>query len=74
MIEFDFPNTLAGMFLLLLTVFVIISFLITTGVLPALVALALGAIVLYAAYIVLMRIHRRFVEGNLLPGSAGEQS
>lgn len=72
MIEFDFPNTLAGMFLLILVVFVLISFLITTGVLPALIALALGAAVLYTVYVILMRVHRRFVEGSLLPTESSD--
>lgn len=69
MIEIDLPQSVAGIFLFVLVAFVLISLLITTGILPALLALVLGAAVLYAIYIVLMRIHRRFQEGRLIPRS-----
>lgn len=71
MIDINTPQSLAGLFLLVLAAFVVITVLITTGVLPAVLALLIGAAVLYVIYIVLMRIHRLFTRGSIRSSGDG---
>lgn len=58
MIDINPPSTLGGILLAALAIFVIVSALITTGILPVIVALVAGAIVVYIAYLILLAIHR----------------
>lgn len=68
MIEIDTPQTFGGILLAAVVIFVAVSALITTGLLPVLVALAAAAVAAYLLYIVLMRIHRLFMQGGLRSG------
>lgn len=72
MIDINTPQTLGGILLVALVVFVLISALITTGLLPALIALAAGAVVVYVVYIVLMRVHRLFMKGGVRSGGGSQ--
>lgn len=65
MIDVNTPNSIGGILLVLLILFVVISALITTGLLPVLIALAVGGVVVYVAYVLLMRTHRLFMRGRL---------
>lgn len=65
MFDVDLPQTFKGILLMLLLVFVVISALVTTGLLPVLIALVVGALAVYLIYVVLVRIHRVFMKGGL---------
>ena len=73
MIDVELPSTFGGILLAALVIFVLISALITTGLLPALIALAAGAVVVYVVYVVVMRIHRLWMRGSIFSrGGGGE--
>lgn len=58
MIDVNPPSTLGGVLLALFAIFVIVSAIITTGILPIMVAAVIGGIVVYVVYLVLLAIHR----------------
>lgn len=73
MIDVNTPNSIGGILLVLLFAFVVISALITTGLLPVLIALVAGGVVVYVVYVLVMRIHRLFMRGGIRRGG-GESS
>lgn len=72
MIDVNTPSTLGGILLVLLILFVVITALITTGLLPIVLALAVGGAAVYLAYIVLIRIHSLFRNGSLRRSRGGD--
>lgn len=59
MIDVETPSSLTGLGLLVLAIFVIGSFIITTGFWPVFIALVAGAIVVYLAVKILKGLDRR---------------
>lgn len=72
MIDINLPQTLSGFLVFLLVAFVVITALITTGLLPVVLALAIGAVVVYVTYIILIRIHRLFKDTSVRRSSGGD--
>ena len=72
MFDVDLPQGFKGILLMLLFVFIVGSALVTTGLLPVLIALVIGAVVVYLVYVVLMRCHRLFMQGGLRSRGGGE--
>jgi len=72
MIEIEAPNSVAGILLAGVVVFVTISALITSGLLPVLVAVVVAAAAAYVVYIVLVRTHRAFLQAGRSEGGGPE--
>jgi len=64
MIDVNVPSSLAGILLVGIVAFVVISALITSGIFPVIIALVLAAVVGYALYIVLTALHRMIMYGG----------